>query len=74
MLCLGQLDNWIILIIYTVLMMAVTKIVLAVGIILKFKQVRREWVQKFQISFPETGKAHKRPRTPHLCMRQGKLM
>ena len=27
-------------------------------------------IKKFQISFPDTGKAHVRPRTPHLCMRK----
>ena len=29
--------------------------------------------KKFQTSFPDTGKAHVRPRTPHLCMRQDTL-
>jgi hypothetical protein len=30
--------------------------------------------KKSQISFPDTGKAHIRPRTPHLCIRKGQLM
>jgi hypothetical protein len=43
----------------------------------KYKEIIQQLqyqYEKFQISFPETGKAHVRPRTPHLCMRKVQLM